>query len=166
VAYLDRVLQPGEKVLVRGRLHWFMFLAPITLLVVGAVIAVAGYIVFLQPAPAPHPKLALVAYGLGGLVALFGLFHLLGRFMTRATTEFAVTDHRVVVKRGFIARHTIEMNLDKVESVDVDQSVLGRIFNFGAVTIHGVGARWDPIGGIAEPLRFRNAITTRSPVAA
>jgi uncharacterized membrane protein YdbT with pleckstrin-like domain len=69
---------------------------------------------------------------------------------------------RVVQKRGILSLHTIEMNLDKVESVDVDQSLLGRMFGFGTVAIHGVGARWDPIVGIEDPLDFRSAITTRA----
>ncbi len=160
MAYIDRVLQPGEKVLVRGRLHWVMYVSPVSLLLIGAIVAGASYFLLSR-----QPNLALAGYALGGLIALFGLFHLFGRLLTRASTEFGVTDHRVIVKRGLIARHTVEMNIDKVESVDVDQSVLGRILGFGAVTIHGVGARWDPITGIADPLGFRNAITSRAPAA-
>ena len=80
----------------------------------------------------------------------------------RATTEFCITDHRVIVKRGFFSLHTVELNVDKVESVDVDQSLIGRMFGYGTVTIHGVGARWDPISQIIDPLGFRNAITSRA----
>ena len=56
----------------------------------------------------------------------------------RWTTEVLVTDRRVIYARGFIQRHTVEINMDKIESVDVDQSVLGRAFNYGDVTIRGL----------------------------
>ena len=85
--------------------------------------------------------------------------------IARSTTEFCVTDHRVIVKRGFFSLHTVELNVDKVESVDVDQSLLGRMFGYGSVTIHGVGARWDPIPLITDPLGFRNAITAHTSAA-
>jgi uncharacterized membrane protein YdbT with pleckstrin-like domain len=66
---------------------------------------------------------------------------------------------RVVHKEGFIKRRTFEMNLDKVESVDVDQSIAGRIFGWGDVTIRGVGEGEERIRMIGSPLEFRNHIT-------
>jgi len=66
-----------------------------------------------------------------------------------------------VYKRGFIRRHTVEMNMDKVESVDVDQSVLGRIFDYGDIVIRGTGVGIEPLRGIDSPLAFRNAVTAR-----
>jgi uncharacterized membrane protein YdbT with pleckstrin-like domain len=81
--------------------------------------------------------------------------------MRRTGTELAVTDRRVIYKRGLIRRHTVEMNMDKVESVDVDQSVLGRIFNYGDVTIRGTGASLEPLHMIEDPLTFRSHVTAR-----
>jgi uncharacterized membrane protein YdbT with pleckstrin-like domain len=72
-----------------------------------------------------------------------------------------VTNFRVVHKTGFITRKTFEMSLDKVESVDVDQTILGRILNYGDVTIRGVGEGVEKIETIASPLAFRNSITVR-----
>jgi membrane protein YdbS with pleckstrin-like domain len=156
VSYLDRVLQPEERVLVRGYLHWVIYLPSLMLQAVA--IALAAWA---RLSLTGHP-LAMVVYAGAGLLLLLGISAFLGRMVVRLTTEFAVTDHRVIVKRGFMSLHTVEMNLDKVESVDVDQTILGRILGYGAVTIHGVGARWDPIPRIADPLKFRNAITTRA----
>jgi len=68
---------------------------------------------------------------------------------------------RVVHKTGFIKRRTFEMALDKVESVDVNQSILGRILDYGDVTIQGVGEGKETITTIASPLRFRSYITAR-----
>ena len=155
MSYLDKVLQPGETVLVKTRPHWIVLLSPLLLLGLAAILAIATFVV-LSGSP------ALAGYAVAGLVALYGLFSLLVGMVVRATTEFCITDHRVIVKRGFFSLHTVELNVDKVESVDVDQSLIGRMFGYGTVTIHGVGARWDPISQITDPLGFRNAITSRT----
>jgi uncharacterized membrane protein YdbT with pleckstrin-like domain len=78
----------------------------------------------------------------------------------RLTTETDVTDRRVVHKTGFINRHTFEISLDKIASVEVDQSIPGRLLNYGNVTIVGMGEMPpQPIKTIASPLAFRSAIT-------
>jgi uncharacterized membrane protein YdbT with pleckstrin-like domain len=79
----------------------------------------------------------------------------------RWTTETDVTNLRVVHKTGFIKRRTFEMSLDKVESVDVNQSILGRLMNYGDPTIQGVGEGTETISTVTSPLAFRSAITTR-----
>jgi uncharacterized membrane protein YdbT with pleckstrin-like domain len=79
----------------------------------------------------------------------------------RWTTETDVTNRRVVHKEGFIKRDTFEMSLDKVESVDVSQSIMGRLLDYGDVTILGVGEGKKAIKTIAAPLAFRNFITAR-----
>ena len=155
MSYLDKVLQPGEKVLVETRPHWIVLL-PSFVLVGFAFVILIGAFVALKDAQAE------TAYLVAGLIMLFAAFSLLARTIARSTTEFCVTDHRVIVKRGFFSLHTVELNVDKVESVDVDQSLLGRMFGYGSVTIHGVGARWDPIPLITDPLGFRNAITAHT----
>jgi uncharacterized membrane protein YdbT with pleckstrin-like domain len=161
VSYFDKVLQPGERVLIRGRLHWVIYLPAYLAFAAALIIAVATYVAL------KDPNTALAGYGLAGLVLVYGIVVFIGRMIRRMSTEFGVTDHRIIVKRGLVSLHTIEMSVDKVESVDVDQSILGRMLGYGAVTIHGVGARWDPLPGMADPIGFRNAITTRTaPVAA
>ena len=69
------------------------------------------------------------------------------------------TDRRVIIKRGFIRRATMEMNLQKIESVDVDQSLIGRIFDYGTVTIRGVGSSYEPLRLIDAPLKLRSTVT-------
>jgi uncharacterized membrane protein YdbT with pleckstrin-like domain len=73
----------------------------------------------------------------------------------------AVTNHRVIYKRGFIRRHTVEMNMDKVETVDVDQSLLGRILGFGTIRVLGTGQGIETLNRIGSPILLRNAITAR-----
>jgi uncharacterized membrane protein YdbT with pleckstrin-like domain len=69
----------------------------------------------------------------------------------------AVTNKRVIAKTGFISRKTIEMNLTKVESMQVDQGIFGRLLNFGSLKINGTGASNAPITGISAPLEFRRS---------
>jgi uncharacterized membrane protein YdbT with pleckstrin-like domain len=78
-------------------------------------------------------------------------------WIVRAISEFVITNRRVVIKTGFIARSTFEMNLSKIESVNVDQSVMGRLFNYGTITIIGTGGTWETFHNISKPLEFRKA---------
>jgi uncharacterized membrane protein YdbT with pleckstrin-like domain len=103
----------------------------------------------------------LMCLASSAVVALVALYWTARAWFHRWTTETDVTNMRVVHKSGFIKRRTFEMALDKVESVDVNQSVLGRILNYGDVTIMGVGEGKETIRTIAYPLQFRNNITAR-----
>jgi len=86
-----------------------------------------------------------------------GLIFLGIAYVRYKSTELAVTTRRIIVKHGFISRQTIEINLNKAESIQVDQGVLGRLFNFGTLVISGTGTSHAPLTGIAEPMGFRKA---------
>ena len=79
-------------------------------------------------------------------------------WFVRTTTEIVVTDKRIIHKVGWIARQTKEMNMTKVETVEVEQGFVGRILGFGTVLIIGIGASWEPLVYVASPLELRNAI--------
>ncbi len=91
------------------------------------------------------------------LLALYGLglIFWLVAFVRYKTTELAVTNKRVIAKFGFISRQTIELNINKVESIQVNQGILGRIFNYGSLVISGAGNPQAPIPGISDPMSFR-----------
>ena len=89
------------------------------------------------------------------LRGLFSLF--LIPLFQRKLSEFAVTNRRIIIKTGFISRRTIEMNLSKIESVNVDQPVMGRIFGYGDITIIGTGGTRETFTHIQKPLEFRKA---------
>jgi uncharacterized membrane protein YdbT with pleckstrin-like domain len=152
--YIDEILQPGEKVLYSTNAHWIFFLPAI-----GAwVLAVALFVLSgMVPAGAP----VLLCLSLAAISAIWALYKTVTAWFHRWTTETDVTNLRVVHKTGFIKRRTFEMSLDKVESVDVNQSILGRLMNYGDVTIMGVGEGKETITTIASPLAFRNSITAR-----
>lgn len=90
---------------------------------------------------------------------IFALAAAIPALIRRFSTELAVTDRRVIYKAGILARHTLEMNRSKVESVDVDQSLLGRLLGFGTIIVRGTGGSLEPIRMISDPLTFRSHIT-------
>ena len=94
--------------------------------------------------------LLLPAFGLG-------LVFLVIAYVRYKSVELAVTTRRVIVKHGFIRRQTVEINLNKVESIQVEQGLLGRLFNFGTLIVAGTGTSHAPLTGIAEPMGFRKA---------
>ncbi len=152
MGYVERILQPGETVLHRARLHWLIYWRAALLLAAAIVLAVfsGGQ----QPGTL---RSVLVAAGVAALV--LALLVGIAAAIRRATTELAVTDHRVIYKSGLISRHTIEMNRSKVESVDVDQSLMGRIFGYGTVLVRGTGGSLEPLANIGDPLTLRSSIT-------
>jgi len=152
VAYFNRVAKQGETLLAKGRLHWIIYANAFLPLALAIAVAIAGFFF-------PDPHISMPLFIAAALLGALALWTFLTRFVVGATTEFAVTDHRVIVKRGIFSLHTIEIALDKIESVDVDQTLLGRMLGYGTVTIRGVGSSWDPIPQIADPIAFRNAIT-------
>jgi uncharacterized membrane protein YdbT with pleckstrin-like domain len=105
-------------------------------------------------------------WSLSGLIALgflllaafgLGLVFWVMAYVRYKTTELAITNKRVIVKFGFISRRTIEININKVESIQVDQGMAGRMFNFGTLLISGAGSPQAPIPGISDPMAFRKA---------
>jgi uncharacterized membrane protein YdbT with pleckstrin-like domain len=100
----------------------------------------------------------LIALGVVLLPAFgLGLIFLVLAYVKYRTTELAITNKRVIVKSGFIRRSTTEININKVESLQVDQEVLGRMFNFGTLIISGAGTPQAPVAGISRPMEFRKA---------
>lgn len=83
---------------------------------------------------------------------------LIGGLVTKATTEVALTNQRVILKWGLVRRNTIETYLDKVEGIAVDQSILGRLLGYGSVSVRGTGGGGTPCPGIASPQEFRRAV--------
>ena len=152
--YIDDILQPGEKVLYSTNAHWIYFLPAI----IGWILA--GVFLVLSGMVAAGPP-ALICLSLAAISAIAALYKTVTAWFHRWTTETDVTNMRIVHKTGFIKRRTFEMSLDKVESVDVNQTIMGRLMNYGDVTIMGVGEGKETISTIASPLAFRNSITAR-----
>ena len=152
--YIDAILQPGEKVLYSTNAHWMFYLPAIAAWILALVLLILSRMTVTE-------GIILLCLSASAIVAIVALYWTVKAWFHRWTTETDVTNLRVVHKTGFIKRRTFEMALDKVESVDVNQSILGRLLDFGDVTILGVGEGKETISTIASPLAFRNSITAR-----
>jgi uncharacterized membrane protein YdbT with pleckstrin-like domain len=101
---------------------------------------------------------AFIALIVAAFFALLAVVLFARSWFVRITTEIVVTDKRIIHKVGWIARRTEEINVTKVETVDVSQGIPGRIFGYGTVLIRGIGGSWEPLRRVASPLELRNAI--------
>jgi uncharacterized membrane protein YdbT with pleckstrin-like domain len=153
MSYVQNVLQPGEQLLVEGRPHWIAYWRAL----VCFALAIAAVIV----AKNLDPGSQTVTYFGASFLAAVALVFAARAWFLRWTTEIGVTDRRVIYKSGFISRQTAEMNMDKIETVLVDQSLLGRLLDYGTITIQGTGASMESLRRIARPVTLRNAITAR-----
>lgn len=151
MSYLQRILEPNETVVYRTTVSWTLYIPGLFFLVVAIAVFVAARLTLTS---------SVAVYGLTLIPVVAAIWLLAKAWFRRWTTEIAVTNRRIILKRGFIRRHTIEMNMDKVESVDVDQSLLGRLLNYGDVTVHGTGEGFEPLHMIDSPLRFRSEVPT------
>jgi len=152
MGYAERVLQPGETIAYRARLHWIIYFWGMVMVLVAIGFAAAAVLLQVEAI-----RLGLM---LAALIALFlGLFHMIRAWIVAVNTEIIVTSRRVIYKTGFISRNTVEMNLDKVESVLVEQSILGRMLDYGTVIIRGVGAGLEPVDNIGAPLELHRHVS-------
>lgn len=124
-SYVESALTKGEKVIYEGKISLWSLL--------------------------PLMLLGLLTLGLFGL----GLIFWIAAAIRYLSTELAITNKRVIAKFGFISRTTIEINIQKIESIQVNQGILGRIFNFGSIIVSGAGNPQAPVPGISSPLNFR-----------
>jgi uncharacterized membrane protein YdbT with pleckstrin-like domain len=149
MGYVDRRLTTGESVLYHARLHWVIFIAPALIALLGLVaIAIGG------------DELGLV----GAALLFVAVALAMSRWIVRSTSEFAVTNRRVLIKVGVLSRHSVELLLTKVEGIGVDQDLWGRLLDYGTVVVSGTGGTREAFAKIADPLRFRTEVQSRVPV--
>jgi uncharacterized membrane protein YdbT with pleckstrin-like domain len=139
MGYIEANLLADEAVVYKARLHWIIFTKAIALIFLG--------LIFLLVQP-------LIA----GIIVLIGSGALISPAVDYLTSEFGVTNKRVIVKVGFIRRRTIELLLRHVEAISVDQSVTGRMLDYGSITLTGTGGVRELFGNLRAPLEFRRRI--------
>lgn len=153
MSYYEKVIRPGENIELIGSLHWLVHGGSLSL----AISAITAFMIgvgFSFYGSSSSSVWILIAAILS-LIAVVKFFLELIRIKT---TEIVVTDRRVIYKTGLFGRSTVEMNISKIETVDVHQSISGRIFGFGTVLIRGTGAGFEPLRRIRDPLALRSAI--------
>lgn len=155
MSYVDKILQPGETVRHSASIHWFIYL-PAFWFAAAALAVVLLVTMNIGDVGTSWREVALIAALILGVIALYLL---LRAWIARTTTELVATDRRVIYKRGLVRRYTAEMGMEKVESVLVDQSIMGRLFNYGTITVRGTGGGIEPLPNIGDPIAFRNHVT-------
>jgi len=155
--YIDRNLTAGETVVYETRLHWIVMLRSI----IQAIIAVllAGGILYyaFSSTGAPDDQMHLMEGGAAVLI-IIAVILLVAGATRRNATEMAVTNHRVIVKVGLVGRRTVELLLSKIESIEVQETGLGRMLGYGTIVLVGTGGTPEPFNRVAHPLEFRSKV--------
>jgi len=158
-SYVLKILAPGEQIRYAATLHWIVYAQGLAFTIGGGL---AGYYA---------PQIIYKVFGrdaalwltkplaLGGLViVLMGVALLLGAYVRQVSTELVVTNQRVIAKYGFISRATFEIMISRITGANFDQTILGRILNYGTIIVRGAGGDISPIDLVADPQGFHNAV--------
>jgi len=158
MSYVESNLVPGEVLIYETRLHWIVMLWHMTLgcLLLGLPGLLLLYYA-LTHAGIDTKTLHVMEGGGVALLVCGGVAILMG-MLRRNATEMAVTNRRVVVKTGLASRKTIELLLDKVESIEVSETALGRMLGYGTIVLIGTGGTPEPFHQVAHPLEFRSQV--------
>ncbi len=140
MGFIDENLMGGEQIVYRTKLHWIIFRWTIIILAITFIMIFSGS--------------GDAAIGGFLLAALVGIVN----FITYKTSEFGITNKRVLIKVGFIRRHSLETLLNKVEGIQVNQGILGRILGYGTIVVTGTGGTKEPFPMINAPLEFRKKV--------
>lgn len=157
MSYIEASLVPGETVVYQTRLHWIVMLRHILL---GLVLLAAGGALLAYLLKQPQWGNTSKHLAEGGAAALLagGVVAIIAGVIRRNATEMAVTTRRVVVKLGLVNRKTIEMLLNKIETIEVSEPMTGRMLGYGSITMIGTGGTSEPFHKISHPLQFRSAV--------
>ena len=158
MSYAEKHLIAGETVQYETRLHWIVMVGHA---LIAAVLVLVGAAVLLVPANAVNSATASYSgalrwAGIGCLLAAVIFFGI--GLVRRNATEMAVTNKRVIVKTGIIDRRTIELLLQRIESIAVEEPGMGRILGYGTVIVRGTGGTPEVFSQIARPLQFREQV--------
>jgi uncharacterized membrane protein YdbT with pleckstrin-like domain len=139
MSYIDQNLLSGEKIIYRTTLHWIVFIWPVIFILLAIMFAGSSG-------------------AAGGVLFVVAMVAGMSSYITYSSSEFGVTNKRVLVKVGFIQRHSLETLLPKVEGISVDQGILGRMLGYGTIVITGTGGTKEPFHKINGPFEFRKQV--------
>lgn len=168
--YVQQSLGPDEELVHIGKFHWMYtvnsFMSILWGLVLSILVMFVAYKAYafmgrLPPETGFFGSIQIIHPGIRGvsfLFFIFGLVKFAHMMVIKVTTEIAITNTRLVYKRGLVARQVGEISIDRIEGVNVLQSILGRLFNYGRVMIRGMGVGEVVLPPIEDPISFRRAI--------
>lgn len=167
--YVQQSLGADEEIIHIGQFHWMYTFGAVMNIVYGfiaCILVICGALYFqkgmgmpaevgvIEQIRALHPGVRLMAF----MCFILGLLRFAQMMVIKATTEIAVTTSRLVYKRGLVARYVGEMSIDRIEGVNVLQTILGRIFGYGRLMVRGMGVGEVILPPLANPIAFRKSI--------
>lgn len=154
--YITESLSENEKLVYSTRPHWIIFTPSIATLIAALLIFIYLPDLIMLNEPVwrgfTFHQLISIAFGIAGGIAF------LSAFLFYTTSEYGVTNKRVIMKRGFIQRYSTEVFLSKIEGINIDQSFTGRILDYGSIIIVGTGGTNDYYNSVPNPVKFRKAV--------
>ena len=145
MGYIDKNLMPGEKIIYTTKLHWIVY---------GWTLFCIFLAIFFGIKGAENAPIAAIFFLLAAITGISAIIN-------QATSEFGLTNKRVIMKTGFIRRNSIEVLLSKTEGIQVNQGILGRMLGYGSLIISGTGGMKDPFHKIQKPLEFRTNLLSQ-----
>ena len=157
MSYVEKHLIEGETVIYQTRLHWVVLIVPILLGLLFALTG-AGMFVLSGRVKADQTMVHQSLMIMGAAFLVIALLFIARGVLLRNATEMTVTNKRVFVKVGLAVRRTIELLLSRVESIGVEESVMGRMFGYGTVIVRGTGGTPEIFNKIDRSLEFRTQV--------
>ena len=154
MSYVEQNLISGEQVLYKTGLHWIVLVGPAIL---ACFLGLPGLILLIGAIATKDKDTQGIWVGGFVFLALAALCILVG-YLKRKSTEMVVTNKRILIKTGFLSRKTFELLLSKVESIGVQEGLLGRMLGYGSVVVRGTGGTPEPFSMVAHPLEFRRQV--------
>jgi uncharacterized membrane protein YdbT with pleckstrin-like domain len=157
MGYVESNLIPGEVLIYQTRLHWIVMLGHIVL---GGILTIGGVLLiyYSRAQTGVGADTAHIMRYAGVALILCAIVALLIGTVRRNATEMAVTNRRVIVKVGLLTRKTIEMMLNKIETIEVRETLMGRLMSYGTIVVIGTGGTPEPFQRLAHPTQFRNQV--------
>jgi len=152
MSYISNNLLKNEKIIYSTRMHWIVFILPAILLAATFVFSVFAPLLFPGYIPFLNIRLASLVILICFLAAIFSG---VSAFIRYVTSEYGITNKRILIKTGWIRRASLELFIDKVEAIYVDQSIPGRMLDYGSLRVVGTGGTQDPFFYVPRPLLFR-----------
>jgi len=137
--YLGHNLLKHEYMLYMANFHWYIFIPGIFLYLIAIAIFITN-------------DLTWFLYGI--YIIGLAMFALLMPIIINLTTELTITSKRVIYKSGLLSRTTVELNHNIIDSISVNQNILGRILGYGTLIFRGTGGEKTEVAGICKPLEF------------
>jgi uncharacterized membrane protein YdbT with pleckstrin-like domain len=157
MGYVEDNLLPDEKIITKAKIHWEIFVYPVILFLIGLLWALLVRVSHQEGLPYSSGAVITELLCIWSL-PLLGIIAIITAVLYYLTTEFALTDKRIIAKVGILNQHSLEIMIQKIESIVVSQPILGRILNYGTIVVIGSGGTRQSFKNISNPMQLRQRI--------